>query len=65
MHFVEILGSKSKQQNNKKTSYISTFKHLSMPSKEREKTFLSIDSTDGCRKIRAKNLMVLSLWFWL
>ena len=36
MHFVEILGSKSKQQNNKKSNEIGLiFRYPSMPSTER------------------------------
>ena len=37
MHFVEILGSKSKQQNGKNFKEIAlTFRHPSMPSTERK-----------------------------
>ena len=36
MHFVEILGSNSKQQNSKNFNEIAlTFRHPSMPSSER------------------------------
>ena len=36
MHFVEILGSKSKQQNSKNFNKIAVlFRHPSMPSSER------------------------------
>ena len=35
MHFVEILGSKSKQQNNKNFNEIALiFRYMSMPSRE-------------------------------
>ena len=48
---IEILGSKSKQQNNKNFNEIAhLFRHLSMSSTE---TFLPVDGIDGCRNIRA------------
>ena len=61
MHFVEILGSKSKQQNNKDFSEIALiFRHPSMPSTER-KTVISLKFLLFCcfdldRKISTKGL---------
>ena len=51
MHFLEILGSKSKQKNSKNFNEIAfTFRHPSMS---------STDGIDGCRNIRAISLKLL------
>ena len=63
MHFVDTLGSKSKQENIKNFHEIALkFLHSSMPSTETfHITFLSIDGIDGCRNIRAMD----TAWFML
>ena len=51
MHFLEILGSKSKQQNSNNFNEIALiFRHPSMP---------SVDDIDGCRNVKAISLKFL------